>query len=280
MQDLNLLPIKTFGMKSAGFLLLTCILLAACKKDGNNAVPGTAKFGYRDSIFYLKTTDYTISPIVARTGKYTALPADLNLDEKSGAITVGVKGKDGVNSQTGLRYRVVFTAPDGSSDTTHIVLAGINYQDKIYYLSQNEKQVIPLYNASGTTPSPGGIFSSPEKKLAIDPATGKIDLEKTVANSLFHNDPRDNDWEVVTINYKTNDQGSSRMNSIDVVLYYYSETKNIPSNISAVMRAHQDQLLGIAPTSIPVTTAPEDREIVDIVSFAKPRPPCIIIIGR
>ncbi|MDQ3276854.1 MAG: hypothetical protein M3Q06_00915 [Bacteroidota bacterium] len=262
------------------FLLLTCLLLAACKKDKSPTTSATGKLSYGDSVFYLKAAAYTISPLTPKTGSYSAFPADLNMDPQTGKITVSLKGKDGTNSQTGLRYRIIFQPANGPSDTTYIVLAGINYQDKIYYLDQNQTTANPVYNASATLSFPGGTFSSSNSKLAIHPATGQIDLQKTVENSLFHNDPKDNDWEVVTINYQTNDAGAGSKNSLDVVLYYYSATDKIPSNISSIMRVHQEQLIGLAPTAIPVTNAPIDNEIDNIVSLSKPRPPCIIIIGR
>lgn len=259
--------------------LLACTLLFACQKNKDKAGPSNAKLSYGDSVFYLKAADYTISPLSTRTGTYTAFPSNLNLDPGTGKITVGLAGKDGVNSQTGLRYRVVFTPSEGQSDTTYLVLAGINYQDRVYYLGQNQTTADPIYNGSSILSMPGGSFSASNNKLAINPATGRIDLQQTIDNSFFHNDPRDNDWEIVTINYRTNDQ-ASRTNSLDVVLYYYSATQKIPANVSAVMRAHQELLLGMTPMDIPVTTAPADTKVEEFVSFAKPRPPCIIVIGR
>jgi hypothetical protein len=262
------------------FFILLTVLVTACVKENQTSARAISQFGYGDSIFYLKAADYVISPANNRAGTYSAFPENLNIDADNGKINVTLKGKDGKNNQTGLRYRIVFTPTEGKQDTTYIILAGITYQDKIYNVSGKETTALPIYNASIATQVPAGTFTSSNKKLAINAATGEIDLEKTVKNSFFHNDPRDADWEVVTINYKTNDQSSAANNSLDVVVYYYSSVDNIPSNVSAAMRAHQGQLLGISPLAIPQTNAPIDDDIKNIVSASRPRPPCIIIIGR
>jgi hypothetical protein len=65
-----------------------------------------------------------------------------------------------------------------------------------------------------------------------------------------------------------------------MIIYYYDTVNDIPSNVSTVMRAHQSQLLGIPEVNIPVTTAPVDASVNDLVSITRPRPPCIIIVGH
>jgi hypothetical protein len=268
-----------YFMKCAAYILLLLVAVAGCQKQQQTAALNPRGLSYGDTLFNLKASDYTISPTTGRTGLYTAFPDNLNIDPQTGAINVTLKGKDGENTQTGLRYRIVYQSPEGKTDTTYIVLAGITYQDKIYVLSGNETRVTPIYNGSRSSQLTGGTFSSSHNKLALNPSTGEIDLKKSVENSFFHNDPRHADWEVVTISYKLNEKDAVT-NSLDVVVYYYSSTNTIPSNVSAAMRAHQELLVGINPVAIPQTNAPIDQDIKNIVAASKPRPPCIVLIGR
>jgi hypothetical protein len=256
------------------------MLLFSCVKNPQAIDLSSYKLSYGDSVFYLKSKDYTVAPTAARTGSYRATPEDLNMDPATGKINVTLRGKEGKNSQTGLRYRIIYTAPEGKEDTTYIVLAGINYQDRIYSLAQNQTMVNPIYNGDTKLLVPGGVYTASNNKLAINRSTGQIDLKKTIDNGFFNDDPQNSDWRLVTIEYQTNDGSTSDENSIDVVVYYYTSVMNIPSNVSTAMRAHQDLLLGIPEVGIPETDAPVDRDIKNIVSAFKPRPPCIVIIGR
>jgi hypothetical protein len=269
------------------FLVITISALTGifgCRKktsDEQNG-PGTQPYSltYPAAVFYLQSNDYIVSPSISKQGNYVAFPDDLNINAATGQITVSLKGRENKESQTGLKYKIVFTS--GSvKDSTFITIAGINYQDRIFTLAQNDTLVKPFYNASGTLPVPAGsVFTSSNNKLSIDPATGVINLKKTIENGFFNDDPQNNQWRVVTIKYVTNDASTSDKNNLDVVVYYYTDTNNIPSNVSSAMRAHQGLLLGLDPVNIPVTTAPVDQSISNIVSVSKPRPPCIIIIGH
>ncbi len=261
--------------------LFLCILLSlsACQKDDGGSNPGTASLGYGNTIFYLQATDYVINPTTGN-GTYTAFPDNLNIDPVTGRITVSVKDIEGKNTQTGLKYRILYTSPQGKQDSTFITLAGINFQDKIYYLSQNDSIARPIYNANPGANFPGGNFTKSNGKLDIDPATGNINLTSSIRNGLFNDDPQNSNWRVVNIEYTSNDESNSKKNNLDVVVYFYTAIQNIPSNVSAAMRAHQNLLLGISAADIPVTSAPVDNDIKNIVSAAKPRPPCIIIIAK
>lgn len=269
------------AMKNVTTLMICLTLLWSCTKDGGSGTPAEGKLSYGDNVFYIKSTDYVISPKNTGTGSYTAFPDNLNIDPATGAITISVKDKDGKATQTGLKYRINYTSPAGKKDSVFITLGGINFQDKIYELSKNETTASPIYNANPGQPFPGGNFSQSNGKLSIDPATGTIDLKKSIQNGLFNDDPQNSNWRVVNIRYSLNDASSaSDKNNLDVVVYYYTAVQNIPSNVSTAMREHQSLLLGIDPVNIPVTSAPVDNDIKNIVSAAKPRPPCIIILGQ
>jgi hypothetical protein len=265
------------------FIPFFTLLLASCSRTAGPGTPDGPAFGklaYGDSVLYLRGDDYTVQPKFTRPGYYTAFPDDLNLNNSNGAITVSLKGKANKNTQTGLRYRIVLNGNDGVKDTTYIVIAGVNYQDKLFYLSQNDTLLNPVYNASHWLPMPNGSFTADNNKLVINPRTGQINLKKSLERGLFNDDPQNDDWRVVNIRYQLADGSTSDKNNLDVVVYFYTSVNHIPSNISKAMIAHQDLLLGLNRMVIPETFAPEDDDIKNIVSASKPRPPCIIIVGN
>lgn len=260
------------------FLAISTLFLFSCKKDpATNTNPAEALSYGTDPVFFVKSQDYVADPNITEAGTWSAFPDDLKIDNATGRITITKKGKS-QQSQAGMKYKITFTPTQGEKDSTYITIAGVNYQDRIY--TQNNFMVDPILNASFSNGLPSGTFSADRNKLEIDPVTGQIDLKKTIQNGFFGGDADNEDWREVTISYKTNDNPNNVTHNIDLIIYYYDSVSDIPSNVSTVMRAHQQLLLGIDPANIPVTSAPIDDDINDLVSVTKPRPPCIIIVGQ
>jgi hypothetical protein len=267
-------------------IMLGCILLLThCGKTKCDCVAppdsGSKLISYGDSIFYVRTQNYVISPTVTRQGKYKAFPNNLLIDSVTGKITVTVMGL-GDESQTGLRYKITFQ-PSGSTqtDSTFIVLAGINYLDRIYRLSQNDTIIRPVYNADLAKQLPSGTYGiQPDKRLEINAENGEINIMECIRRGMFDLPTKNGEWEEFTVSYKSNDGSNSVTNRIDIALYYYKTVQDIPSNVSSLMRAHQVQVLGISQPAIPITTGPIDNDLPDNVSYSKPRPPCVIIVGN
>src|SRR6185503_12029412 len=94
----------------------------SCKKNSNN---GPFSLSYGDSIIYLKnqSTDHIVYPTEQRGGTYTAFPDGIDINEQTGAINV-------TKSETGLRYRITYSSPNGETSTTTVVLSGITYFDR------------------------------------------------------------------------------------------------------------------------------------------------------
>jgi hypothetical protein len=262
------------------WLFISSAFFLSCDKNPSDEQPADGPFSYGDGVFYLKVDPYTVSPSVSRPGTYTAFPDNLNINNATGVITVSEDGKDGEQTQMGLKYKIIFTATTGEKDSTFIVLAGINYQDKIYNLSQNQVKARPFYNADPARAIPPGNYGMRDNdKLVVNPANGEIDLQASINAGLFGDDPQNDDWRVIKVRYKANDN-STEDTRMEIIVYYYDTVADIPSNVSEVMRAHQSLLLGLQPEVIPVTTAPPDLGIAGLVSPGKPRPPCIIIVGH
>lgn len=257
--------------------------LLGCQKNtingdpsgGNPSAPN--KLSYGDSVFYLKSSSYTITPVNSKIGTYTAFPDNLNINSTTGAITVSLKGNDG-QSQTGLKYKIKFTPTNGDSDSTYITISGITYIDRFYDLSKNDSIIRPIYNADVSKELPDGSYSA-DNKLAINSVTGEINVKETIRRGFFDNQMNAS-WKQTTIKYTTNDNSNNAKNTIDIILYYYDTYDNIPSNVSALMQAHQRMAVGITAPSISSTTGPIDNNLSSDLSLSKPRPPCLIIIGH
>jgi hypothetical protein len=261
--------------------LLVITGLIACKKGSVSNNPPTPptnnKLSYGDSIFYLKGASYTVTPVNPKPGTYTAFPDNLTIDNATGIVTVTLKGKDG-ESQTGLKYKIKFTSNTNEIDSTYITISGVNYIDRFYNLSKNDSIIYPIYNADISKELPQGSFSG-DNKLAINSTNGQINVKETIRRGFFDNQINTS-WKQTTIRYTANDKSNSASNTMDIILYYYNSVNDIPSNVSALMQAHQRMALGVNAPQVPNTTAPVDNKLSSDLSLFKPRPPCIVIVGQ
>lgn len=241
---------------------------------------GDGNLSYGDSVFYLKSNTYTISPVNTRTGTYTAFPGNLLIDNSTGAITVALKGSDG-QSQTGLKYKINFQSPGGGTkDSTFIILSGINYLDGFHDLSQNDSIISPVYNCDVTKSLPAGSYGvGADNKLAINTTNGQINVNESIRRGFF-DDPTHSSWKQTTIKYTINDNSGGVQNEMDVILYHYNNLSDVPSNVSGLMQAHQLLSLSVNRLAIPSTAGPIDNNLSSSLSLSRPRPPCVVIIGH
>jgi hypothetical protein len=265
-------------MKTFLYILsFTCFGFFSCKKE---TIAPKEQLSYGDSLFYLKPGNYTISPMNAKPGTYTAFPDNLLIDNTTGTVTIGLKGKDG-QSQTGLRYKINYRASNSDLiDSTYITLSGINYFDGFHYLAENDSIIAPTYNANNSLPIPGGNYSiGADGKLAINPANGQININESIRRGFF-DVPAHGSWKQTTIKYAINDKSNAIENQLDIILYHYNSLADVPANVSGLMQAHQSLSLGLNRMAIPSTPAAIDNNLSSDLSLSKPRPPCIVIIGH
>jgi hypothetical protein len=244
--------------------------------------PSTAKLTYGDSLFYLKGNDYTIRPLSAKTGIYTSFPDNLTIDRTTGNITVTQKGNDG-ESQTGMWYKIRYqSATTNETDSTLILLSGLTYVDKFYNLSQKDSIIYPIYNGDPANKIPSGNYDlTGDNKFAINPTNGQINIKECLRRGFFSGSQLNESWKVATIKYAINDKSDGAINKIDIVIYYYTTMNDVPSNVSALMQAHQQLTVGLRSLPIiPSTPGAIDNNLPSSLSLSKPRPPCVIIVGN
>ncbi len=225
-------------------------------------------FDYGDSILYMKSgsTDHIVLP-QSGMGDYTSYPAGLEMDPLSGAINV-------TKSETGLRYVVSYTDAAGKISTAKIVLAGINYPDRFHNLQSGDSLSIPVYNAdnrrrlpAGNSFDDGNLANS--EGLAVMNDDGVINLSRTVRNGLFGASPKNGARLDVRIPYRINDKSSGALNSIQVRLYYYNTLNDVPQELIKLLADREKTYVRLMDPSS------NGREY-----YAKPRPPCVIIVGQ
>ncbi len=267
------------------FCAFVAIITTSCKKDTDttdptdpidiNPTPSNV-LNYGDSIFYLRSTGNIVSPLpMNRAGKFIGFPKGIELDEITGKI-------DLAESEMGLRYRIMFV-PDGSRDTisTKIVLAGINFYDGIYRLSQGDSIAMPIYNAKGVPYTPGlfgtGLNNSFDdgngcnsQGCAVSSVNGRINLAKSLRDGAITSN-HDSQKEF-TYYYKMDDASGKSLNKLKVKLYYYQKRADIPQYLWDIL------LIDHAGTIL--RGAQGRGNGIDVAqAFAKPRPPCIVIIA-
>ena len=255
------------------------MMVSSCtkKSDATNPVdPGTPMSGplrYGDSVFYITSQqDYIVAPAEKRTGTYFSFPEGLSLNKNTGDINVS-------KSDAGLKYRVSF-AESGKTDTvsTFVLISGINYYDGFYVLSKGDSILKPVYNAdknalipaigNGTTFDVGSACNS--QGCRVNEATAEINLAQTVRNGVFGRTPANNDRHEFEMTYRIGDKSGKADNKLKVKLYYFNSMSEVTPEAFDIISSRQGAIIG--PSN--ATSAPLSAQA------AKPRPPCIFIVGH
>lgn len=277
-----------FNQQHSAFLLVFIALISvtACKKSSgdNGGMPGSSDFSYGDSIFYQRNsnTDYLVYPTRQEAGTYSGFPEGIQIDEKTGAINVS-------KSETGLRYQVKFLpATGGPERSTTVLLSGINYLDAFYFLSKNDTIAKPVYNGTLQNVIPGtssgtafdiGLGCNNEG-IAVSTADGKINLMQTIRNGFFGKYPDNGTRKEFELKYKIDDNSKQALNGLKIKLYYFETMNDVTPDLIQLLHDREGTLLGMNTASFPGEILSGAAGINGTQKVAKPRPPCIFIIGR
>jgi hypothetical protein len=264
-------------VKPASLFLAVLVLLFACKKEPGGATISTPGQLYGDSVIYLKSVpgggDHIVYPVNGKKGTYSSFPDGLEIDDETGAINVS-------ESETGLRYRVTYRSPSGETSSSTILVAGINYPDKYYRLSQGDSISFPIYNGNGQLSPPGGSFDEGNLANAMGAAVlpnGQINLAKTIRNGFFGATPRNDEQDEIEIAYRLNDGSGRSLQKIKVILYYYRTLNDVPDYLKEILAARQGMIFGVNPTN-PIFEGSLSGRVSNLAR--KPRPPCVIVIAQ
>lgn len=282
------------------YLLFIVAAVSACKKSADPGGPiipppvdsNKVSLSYGDSILYVKDGEgeNVVTPAGNLKGTFTGFPDGIELNELTGAINVD-------KSETGLRYRITFT-PDGHpADTvsTIVLLSGISYLDKIYYIDQGQKTAYPIYNGRTDNALPGTNGESAFDEgggcngegIAVNLKDGSIDLAKTIANGVFGDEPKNGAQKEVELRYRISDNSNKALNRLKVKLYYFETSNDIDQDLVVEMndRRNQHMFIGLNPQPPFLSVNIPSQNGLSVASnsglgAAKPRPPCIFLVRR
>ncbi|MFM9911395.1 MAG: hypothetical protein ACKVOW_18815 [Chitinophagaceae bacterium] len=270
------------------FSFSAAIFLISCSKNTNDPInPNTPyTLSYGDSIFYLRNQpgDYIIFPADFKPGgRYTGFPEGIEINEQTGAINIS-------KSETGLRYKISYTDSTTGliTTTTTLLISGINYFDKIYNLSSGDTLAMPVYNATSSNAVPAHSVFDEGKGcngvgVAVDLDKAVINLAQTIRNGVFGTIPANDSKKEVELKYRVNDGSNKTLNALKVKLYYFKTANDITPDLIQLLKDREGTVFGS-----PSVLKPFDGQITSfgsqgpsgIHAVAKPRPPCIFIVGR
>lgn len=267
-------------------LLLSVIPFMACRKSNDDAGGGTYELTYGTSVIYPQGGDQLVFPVnpVNVKGEFSSFPDGLELDEETGGIDVS-------DSESGLRYRVTFT-PDngGTASTTTVLIAGINYLDNFHFLGSNDTISRVMYNGSvnGAVPVSAGktVFDvdlgCTNEGIAINRNDGTINLAQTIRNGFFGKHPDNDKREEFELEYMIDDNSKRKRQEIKIKLYYYNTINDVPADLRQLLKDREGSIIQEDGSAVPynstVSTAIAGLQADQ--GKARPRPPCIFIIGR
>lgn len=270
------------------FMAISCSKTSNAPSGPQGNGPAIDSLSYGDSVFYLsiQAGDYVVYPAKQRSGRYSAYPEGIDLDENSGAINV-------TKSETGLKYKVSFT-PAGSNDSvsTNVIISGINFLDGFYKLNSADSVVHPIYNAASVNPIPGigsgsqfdETASCNNNGCAVNTTNGQINLAQTVRNGVFGASPSNNDRHEFDLNYGISDKSDKAQNHIRIKLYYFDTMNDVTQEVYDIISSREGTIIDsytpwFAGSGITVSNSRTTTFGVTTKS-ASPRPPCIFIVSR
>ncbi|MFD2201366.1 hypothetical protein [Shivajiella indica] len=263
--------------------------------DGNGQPYNCSNFAYSDTIFYINAaTENKIIPVQNLSGQFSAFPEGLQINPETGEIDIN-------KSETGLKYKVSFT-PTSSPETVcefELIVAGVNYLDKVYILDQSDFLATPVFNANPTAISPCpdddddiddddiddnssckfDEIGPDDKKLAdlgieINSSTGVIDLKKTVENEAFGEVPQNGSTLDVRMYYSLQDNSLGALNGLDLKIFYYEKLQDVPQSL---LDEIEDRKSGILSYTQPFIF--ENGRFLADNPKTKPRPPYLVIVA-
>jgi hypothetical protein len=266
------------GWHAGIFTVFLIISGISCNKP--NDVQQTYILSYGSPVLYLKSqsTDYIVYPTQTSPGTYSAFPEGIEIDDNTGAINVS-------KSETGLKYKITHTATNGDTTSTIVLLSGIQFLDKFYRLSQSDSIAFPIYNgnAANSLPVAGSSFDDNNNAnsggCSVKTTNGQINLAQTVRNGIFGAIPQNDAKQEFEIQYKLNDQSGKAQNKIKVKLYYYNTLADVAPDLLQTLNDRQSQGVFLEMNNTVNFNASPAR-VGSVSAIAKPRPPCVIIIGQ
>jgi hypothetical protein len=265
-------------------LLILLLGATACRKTKAGGDPPAGYiFTYGDSVIYPTGGVQRVMPATPMAGSYEAFPEGIEIDDATGEISVA-------DSETGLRYRITFTPKNSTKTyTTMVLLAGVNYLDAFYNLSKNDTMSLAIYNGDPARAIPVSAnktvfdidLGCNKEGIAINTSNGTINLMQTIRNGFFGRHPDNESRQEFELKYKIDDKSKQATQNLKIKLYYYNTMNDVPDKYFELLKDREGTILRWNGTSAAGDEIISGAAGVEgVQKQARPRPPCIFIIGR
>lgn len=241
------------------------------------------QFSYGDTIFYPQElpSDYIIHTTTKLTGTFGCFPDELKINSTNGDIDI-------TEGETGLKY-IVWFVPAGTKDTCKkfLYVSGIDYTDSIYSLAKKNSSAKSVYNSTrGLTVAPNSIFDDSNtvasQGVALDKATGNINLKQTIANGALGANPLPGTFKDFLLYYRIADKSNKALNKLSFRMYYFQNKTQIPASLKRQLATKKSQVLlndGAGINSFDLTTS-TTTTAKHGAGEVKCRPPYIIVVAQ
>ena len=141
---------------------------------------------------------------------------------------------------------------------------------------------MPVYNAevSRVLPLNGSSFDEGNGAnsggCSVKTINGQINLAQTVRNGVFGSTPTNDVRRDFDVSYRINDASGKSLNKLRVRLYYYDTMADVAADLMQTLQDRESAGVFLAANNSNNPAGVASRG----AALAKPRPPCIIIIGH
>lgn len=271
-------------------------------------------FSYSDTIFYINAAAENIIVPVQNNlnGLFSAIPEGLKIDPVTGEIDIN-KSETGLkyrvtfspasSAETSCEFELIVS---GINYLDKIYILDQNDSLAVPVFNSNQAALSPCDDDDddsddGSDDSSGDDDSSDDSssdddssdddsckfdelgpdstKLAdlgieVNPATGVINLKKTLENNAFGEDPQNGSTIDARMYYALQDNSLGALNAIDLRIFYFNTVNDIPQTLLDELEEKKSGILSQAP--VPYF---ENARTMATNPKTKPRPPYLIIVA-
>ncbi|MEN7547306.1 hypothetical protein AAG747_05265 [Rapidithrix thailandica] len=184
-----------------------------------------AFFDYGSEVFYLGDHNPQLLPATSPSleGEFKATPDLLAIDPHTGSI-------DLTKSETGLTYRISFTAKNGQVFERNLTVAGMDYQTSAIDFSKSVYWK-PTYIGEEGAAMPEAQFtqlkdvaSGINYAAALDEYTGAVNMKKLIKIAGL----KAGEGRIFEVKYQLGDKSDYAQNSIRINVYYSPDLHEAP----------------------------------------------------
>jgi hypothetical protein len=151
---------------------------------------------------------------------------------------------------------------------------------------------MPVYNGKVGNAVPaadqGSVFDEGggcnDLGIAVNTDDARINLAQTVRNGVFGDEPKNGAQKEVELRYRINDKSGKAPNRLKVKLYYFNTPEDISEDLVQLVNDRQGMFLGVdVPPFFGFAQVASNSFVVasnSTLGLAKPRPPCIFLVGK